>query len=336
MKAIYKFTDKEKTQLEHVLKEVAKISPYTEYNRFSEKLQEVINENFIPEFMYKLCTEIKVERTNGKRIHLLKNCPIDGELPNLSFNDPVNEKYKMKKSFCSEAFMALFANLLDAPLFSYESRNNGDFFTDVLKINRMQGKNSGFTDGDLIYHNDRTSHPIKADYITLLGMICPENERTYTNYIDGKDIISRLPDEDITILSKKIFYTEVDDLTKEANGSWLESKPHEIISGDKIFFQETLTKPIDTMNLEAYKSILNLKDAITASFKNRVRLCQGDLLVFPNQYGLHNREKIEINADGSASKRWLLKTYSFENSKVSEKYQKYKVAGSNNSFKDKA
>ncbi|MDF2524495.1 MAG: taurine catabolism dioxygenase TauD, partial [Clostridiales bacterium] len=309
------------------LSNIMNISPYTNYPAFHEKIATTINEGNLPDFFVTLCEKISIDRKNSRHIHVLKNCPIDKNLPDLDLNNPVEDKRKFKKTFLGEAFLGTFAYLLNSPLFSYASRNNGDFFTDVIRINRFNGKRTGFTDGDLIYHNDRTSHPVKADYIALLGMRCPKNDLVYTDIIDGKDIIKNLSQKYIEILSQKIFYTAVDDLTRENNKDWDKSKQHAIINGEKVWFQDTLTKPITSAPAEATEAVLAFRDAMTKAPKYRHRLEKGDLLVFPNQYALHDRERIEVNHPEEASKRWLLKTYTFENPKLAEEYSKYWANG---------
>jgi len=327
MKEFYSFTDEERVSIENALVDVSKISPYDNEKLLQDEIQKIIDNKSLPDFFINLCNEIKKERKNNRRTHVIKNCPIEYDIPDLNLDNPVKDKYKLKKSFIGESFLAVFNKLLETPLFSYASRNNGDFFTDVIAIKKFKGKNTGFTDGDLIYHNDRTSHPIRADYITLLGVRCPEEDLVYTNVINVSDIISKLNEKDLAVLKKNIFYTKVDDLTKETVKNWNVSKKHPIIFEDKIRFQDTLTKPIDENNLCAYKALLNLSDAMTKSTKYRHRLEKRDLLVFPNQYALHNRERIEVKNPDITSKRWLLKTYSFESNDVAEKYSEFWTNG---------
>ncbi|MGM0748669.1 MAG: TauD/TfdA family dioxygenase [Bacillota bacterium] len=327
MKAIHTFTEEQRNELCLALSDVASISPYLEYLRFKETLIHKVKENLIPEFFIKICENICEDRGNGKKVHVLKNCPVDTEIPELNHDNPVADKYRLKNTFLGEAFLGTFAYLLGNPLLSYASRNNGDFFTDVVSINRFKGKRTGFTDGDLIFHNDRTSHPVRADYVTLLGVRCPKDDLVYTTYIDGNDIMNHLTLEQIKMLSQDWFYTEVDDLTREKVKDWNKSNTHAILQDGNICFQDTLTNPVDNAPREAVEALLAFKDAMTKSPKVRHRLENGDLLVFANQAGLHNRERIEVNNAGDTSKRWLLKTYSFKDTKVADTYSDYWYKG---------
>ncbi|UOF90070.1 TauD/TfdA family dioxygenase [Fodinisporobacter ferrooxydans] len=327
MKAYHIFTDGQRNDLSSTLSSVATISPYVEYSIFEDRMIRTIQDGLMPDYFITLCEHIRADRANGKHVHVLKNCPIDTDIPELNHDDPVNDKYRLKKTFLGEAFLGTFAYLLNTPLLSYASRNNGDFFTDVVSINRFRGKRTGFTDGDLIFHNDRTSHPVRADYITLLGVRCPSNDLVYTTYVDGQDIISNLSPEQIRVLSEKWYYTEVDDLTREKVKNWDKSSVHAILKDGMICFQDTLTKPVANAPLGAVEALLAFKDAIIKSPKVRHRIEYGDLFVFSNQYGLHNRERIEVNNPEDASKRWLLKTYTFKDPAVADTYANYWVNG---------
>lgn len=312
MKAFHTFTEQQRADLERLFGAI-RLSPYTEYAAFKRAVAGYGAAGLLPDFLVELCARIRAERAEGKLVHVLKGCPVDAEIPDLDHEDPLTDKYRLKRTFVGEAFLEAFASLLGNPLLSYQTRSNGDFFTDVVAIKRFQGKRTGFTDGDLIYHNDRTSHPVRADFITLLGLRCPADDLVYTTYVDGADLIGRLSAEHVQVLSEPWFATEVDDRTRESNRDWDRSDAHAVILGDRtIRFQDTLTKPLPHAPALAWQALLAFKDAITYAPKHRHRLENGDLLVFANQQGLHNRERIEVNNPGDTAKRWLLKTYTFK------------------------
>ena len=35
---------------------------------------------------------------------------------------------------------------------------------------------TGYSDSELFFHNDRTAHPVRADYTSLLGLRCPDDD----------------------------------------------------------------------------------------------------------------------------------------------------------------
>ncbi len=327
MKPFHTFTEDESRSLSAVFGSIT-VSPYSDYPEFKCHVANKIEGGGVPDFFLTLCKRIRADRIQGNMVHVLKNCPVDSEIPDLNYDDPVTDKYRLKKTFVGEAFMEAFAYLLGTPLLSYATRNKGDFFTDVVSINRFRGKRTGFTDGDLIYHNDRTCHKVRADFITLLGLRCPLNDLVYTTYIDGKDIISHLSPKHVDALRECWYVTEVDDLTRESNRTWEKSEAHAVILKDRtIRFQDTLTKPVATAPSLATEALLEFKDAITKSPKRRHRLEYGDLLVFANQHGLHNRERIEVNNPLDTAKRWLLKTYTFKDAATADAHAAYWADG---------
>lgn len=327
MKPFYSFTDEQRARLTKHFDDIA-ISPYVDYPAFKRQVLGKIEAGVMPDFFTTLCNRIREDRSHGNLAHVVKNCPADSEIPDLDHNDPVKDKYRLKKTFIGEGFLESFAYLLGTPLLSYATRNNGDFFTDVVSINRFRGKRTGFTDGDLVFHNDRTCHMVRADFIILLGLRCPPDDLVYTTYIDGKDLISCLSPEHVQVLSEKLYVTEVDDLTRETNHTWYTSDAHAVILEDgTIRFQDTLTKPIGSAPAEATEALLEFRYAITKSPKTRHRLEYGDLLVFANQHGLHNRECIEVNNPEDTAKRWLLKTYTFKDKATADAHSAYWANG---------
>lgn len=327
MKPFYEFEVKKMHELRRILSDIRE-NPYTDYETFNQSIMSLASNNKIPGYLVRLCGKIAQDRSNNQHVHVIRNCPIDENIPELNQDDPVNDKYKNKKTFISESFLALISNLLESPLLSYETRNNGDFFTDVIAINRFKGKTTGFTDSDLVYHNDRSAHPVRADYISLLGLRCSQLDLIYTNYIDSIEVLRNISKKHISILKQEFFYTVLDVFSKENNKEWIKSAKHPIILEDgRLRFQDTLTKVIQGAPNSAKDSLLAFKDAIIKSEKLRHRIECGDLFIFANQYGLHNRERIEVNDPVEARKRWLLKTYTFKNKETADKFSTIWVNG---------
>ncbi len=327
MTPFFTFSDAERAQLSALFGAIG-LSPYTDYPAFKRRVADRIADGALPAFFIQLCDRIAAERAEGRRIQVLKNCPVDRDLPELSLEEPLADKYRAKRSFVGETFLEAFAHVLGNPLLAYQTRSNGDFFTDVVSIKRFQGKRTGFTDGDLIYHNDRTCHAVRADFITLLGLRCPTDDLVYTTYVDGADILAQLRPEHRQALEQHWYATEVDDMTRESNPDWNRSDAHAIVLADQsLRFQDTLTKPVKGAPPLALEALLEFKDAITKSTKHRHRLENGDLLLFANQHGLHNRERIEVNHPNDTAKRWLLKTYSFKDRASADAHAAYWADG---------
>ena len=70
----------------------------------------------------------------------------------------------------------------------------------------------------------------------------------------------------------------------------------------------------------AKDALIAMMNALTKAKRERHRMLTGDLLVFANQDGLHNREKVEVADPNAARTRWLLKTYAFRDDAAAERH----------------
>lgn len=324
MKPTFEFSNEEKGELFGILREI-KESPYLDYFRFQKSIRRLISEQNIPKFFIKVCDKIRAERHSKKSYsHLLRNVPLDEHIPMFDQDNPVHDKYEKKKSFVGEAFLELFAQLTDSPLLAYETRNNGDFFHDVYAHKKYSQTQTQKTDGELFFHNDRTAHPVRADYLSLLGMRCSESNRIYTGYLDGRTLLDHLTESQQNTLRKPLFITPYDEYSRDSNTQQVISDRHSILENEHSFrYYDTRTTYAPDAPAEAIDALLALKNAIVKADKKRVQILTGDLFSFANQDALHNRELIEVNDPEGALKRWLLKTYSFRDRDSLQRFNNY-------------
>ncbi|WJY13268.1 TauD/TfdA family dioxygenase [Pectobacteriaceae bacterium CE90] len=324
MKPFYHFSDEENKQLTHFFNQIV-ISPYVHYQEFKYVVSELCQLKRVPGFFVDICNSIKDERKQGiSDIHVLRNCPRDTDIPELDPDNPLADKYKKKKTFIGEALLETFSLLTGTPLLAYGSRHNGDFFTDVVAIRKYSGQLTGFSDSELVYHNDRTAHAVRADFVTLLGLRCPDEELIFTGYIDGKELIKHLSAELQEALRQPWYRTEFDVYSRETNSRQISSPDHAILKNHhSIRYLDTLTQVAPCAPVQAKEALIAFMQAMTKAEKQRHRIIQGDLLVFANQDGLHNREKIDIQNKENAARRWLLKTYAFRDEKQAAQYKDY-------------
>ena len=113
MEPIYVLSDAERDQLAAVLNSVGK-SPYEDYEDFSRAVGDVVARGEVPAFFTDVCARIRDDRSSGARdAHVLRNCPLDEEIPLLDLDDPVADKHAKKKTFVGEAFLELFGQLVE-------------------------------------------------------------------------------------------------------------------------------------------------------------------------------------------------------------------------------
>ncbi|MCW7538197.1 TauD/TfdA family dioxygenase [Aquabacterium sp. A7-Y] len=297
-------------------------NPYRDYPHFKRAISALIEDKEVPERLLRTCDRIREEREQRKsHAHLIRNCPIDPMVPVFDQNDPVQDKYRTKTTYVGEGILELFGQLTGTPLLAYDTRNNGDFFHDVYAHTRYSGTQTQKTDGELYFHNDRTAHPVRADYLALLGMRCYAGNRIYTGFIDGQWLLDHLSEREQALLRQPYYQTPYDEYSRDSNAAQVDSEPHLILEETQCFrYYDTRTKPHRDAPPEARDALIALKDAIVKARKHRIVLDIGDLLCVANQAGLHNRELVEVADAEQAKKRWLLKTYSFRSQAHMEKF----------------
>ncbi|MEU1374718.1 TauD/TfdA family dioxygenase [Streptomyces triculaminicus] len=321
MEPTYVLSDAERDELYGVLNTVDK-SPYEDYSAFSRAVGDLVDRGEVPAFFTEVCGRIRNDRETGAaEAHVLRNCPLDAEIPVLNLDDPVADKHAKKKTFLGETFLELFAQLVGTPLLSYGTRFNGNFFIDVVAINRYSGMQTGFSDSELVYHNDRTAHPVRADFISLLGMRSPDGDYIYTGFVDGRDLLKHLSEEHQEVLRQPYFFTPYDVFSRDNNGDLTVSEKHAILENHHSFrYLDTSTTVAEGSPEIAKDALLELKNALVRADKTRHRILTGDLFTFANQDGLHSRDKMEINDPERARQRWLLKTYAFRDQAAADRH----------------
>ncbi len=96
MQPIDCFSDADRQTLLSVLQRV-KSNPYTEFVDFQRDVRHVIEAGEIPVGFADACLQIKQQRDRGvSNVHVLHNCPIDPDVPQLDPADPVKDKYRKK------------------------------------------------------------------------------------------------------------------------------------------------------------------------------------------------------------------------------------------------
>lgn len=294
-------------------------NPYKDYVLFKEYISDnldLIKNNIIFQF----CNDIKRDQVNDINFHVIKNCPLDVNKIKLSLDNSLEDKYKRKKTFISEGFLTLISIVTEKPILAYTTRNNGDMFNDVIGEKKYANTQTQKSNGELYYHNDRTAHSVRADYLSLLGVNCNDDDLIITVYVHGADIINELDDSVINLLKQPYYYTPFDDLSRSSNKNQVVSNHHRIIMDDgSIRYYDTRTTFIEDCPKEAIVALLKFKDAILKTKKSYYQLKEGDLLMLANVKGLHSRIQLNVSNDKD-NDRWLLKTYNFESISKMQSY----------------
>ena len=299
--------------------ETIDVSPYDDYPLFKSMVRNIVNNKEFPSDWLTACSKVKIMRDNEPHsVVVIRNAPVDSHIPELSHEDPQKDKYRLKKTYVAEATLESFSYLTDTTVMSYDKRFNGDFFTDVYAIKKYIGRQTGYSPGELVYHNDRTAHPVRADYITLLGMRCPEEEYTSTPFVSVESLKNRLTEQQIRALSEPYFYTPYDVVTENNNSELSDPGLHAILSNGSIRYLDSHTTCSSKASDKHWDAYWALRNALSRSEKQRHRILEKDLFSFPNMGGLHSREIIEPYTAMKVTTRWLLKTYSLTRNHLPE------------------
>jgi hypothetical protein len=313
MKSIYRFADEDRYAVELMFSGLP-ANPYTDYESFHRTVRELIDREAFPASFVEACHQVKRQRVQAVTYaHVLANCPLDGDIPVFDQDDPVKDKYTKKKTFVGEAMLELVGQLTGTPLLAYVTRNNGDFFHDVYAANRYSGTQTQKSDTDLFWHNDRTAHAVRADYLALLGMRCPADDLVYTGYVDGRQLLEHISEESQALLRRRDFVTPFDEYSRASNENQIVSEPHAVLENEHSFrYYDTRTRPANRDSAAHYEALMQLRDGLVKAKQQRHRIKVGDMLLIANQDGLHNRSLVDVSDPDTTRLRWLLKTYAFK------------------------
>lgn len=321
MRPVFTFDGTSKEVLQSALASLDS-NPYRDYETFRQEIAAVIGDGAVSRTFAAAARDIVRQRENDRNhIHLITNCPLDDDIPVFGQADPLEDKYTHKSSYVGEAMLEIVGQLTGTPLLAYTTRNNGDFFHDVYAQDRYARTQTQKSDGDLYFHNDRTAHPVRADYLALLGMRCPAENLVYTGYVDGGDLLVHISAESQELLRHAEFVTPFDEYSRDSNHSQGVSDPHAVLENRcSLRYYDTRTRPADRGSASHYRALMELRDGLVKARRERHRIRDGDMLLCANQDGLHNRELVDMQDVESGRLRWLLKTYAFRDDAAADKH----------------
>lgn len=293
------------------------VSPYDDYPAFMGWIRELALVGDITSRYAEFCRELAERDFAERPLVLVRNCPIDRDLPVFDSTDPVRSKYERKRTFATESFLALHAALTGTEIVAHASVNGGDFFHDIYPKESMYETQSQKTLGTLRFHRDFTNHFVRPDFVsTIVLRDTPDNE-VFSTYAVNRDVIRSLPDDVLDVLRDERFHTPYDDISTQG-GSVLGKAPnHAVVSGDDgVRLFEGRTRGIDP---EAERA---LAACIAALHEKKVRYtpAPGEMVAFSNDHLLHGREVHAIRDLESMRRRWLMKTHNVRSLEPLEGY----------------
>lgn len=305
----YVLDDEERVELEHRFLALD-ASPYRDHERFMEGVRALADAGRVPDGIAGFCREVKTLDRRERPFVLLRNCPIDRDVPIFGLEKPVECKRAVKRTFVAEAFLALYALLVDTPPIGYANVNDGDVFQDIYPKESMRDTQSQKALGEIRFHKDLANHFVRPDYVNMLSMRADPRNKVYTSFVRNREALELLPDEIVATLREVEFHTPFDDLTVSAGKVDVgEAPPHAVLTEElDLRFFEGRTIGSTERARGAVDALVEMLHALKA----RVLLMPGDFLSEHNNFSIHCKEIVHVHDSEALKTRWIIKTVNVE------------------------
>jgi len=301
----YVMPDDERARLERLFLGLD-ASPYEDYVGFTAEVRGLVDRGAVPAGVAGFCQRVRALDRREQPFVLLRNCPIDRDVPIFDFERPVEHKRACKRTFVAEAFLALYAQLVGTPPIGYANVNDGDVFQDIYPKASMADTQSQKALGEIHFHKDLANHFVRPDYVNMLSMRADPRNRVYTSFVRNGEALERLPDEVVERLREVEFHTPFDDLTVRSGAVDVgEAPPHAVLTDelDLRFFEGRTVGLTDRA-----RGAVDRLVAMLHALKARVLLMPGDFLSEHNNFSIHCKEIVHVHDREALKTRWIIKT----------------------------
>ncbi|OZI20444.1 hypothetical protein CAL26_23390 [Bordetella genomosp. 9] len=301
------FTPQDATALQRILTDID-VNPYANYGAFEERVDAVIRSGQVPTAFLDCCEMRRHADSYESPYVVLRNCPIDAELPYLDFDNPVHDKRERKGTHVAEAFLLLYAKLMGQEPIGYANVNDGDIFQDIHPQKSLAQSQSQKAMKPIYFHKDLANHFVRPDWVNILGLRASPRNQIYTCYVRNKDLLPFLGADLCADLRQHEFHTPYDDLTLHNSKVRLgEADVHPVLGGatatDLRFF-ENRTRGLTQRASRAVEMLISALHKL----KKRVQILPGDLVGAANNDCLHSKDVGLVLDPEALRNRWLMKT----------------------------
>lgn len=313
----YTFKNSQRDELYQALESV-KIDPYIDVELFKMAIGDLIASNNVPTWFEDICAEWREMDKMENPEFLLKNVPVDENIPVLDFRNPVLAKYRLKKTSITESFLELFAQLCHQESIGYKFVNTGDIYQDIHPMEKLKNTQSQKSIVNLGFHKDLANHFVRPDYVNIICLRNDMSNNVYTTFVRNIDLLNYLEDIGIMeLLKEEMYYTPYDALTKhgDAKGTLGKAKNHTIVyDNDNIAFFEGRTEGVTPEHQRAVDLVV---DALH-KLKRGHHFGKGDFISSENNKCIHGKEIASIGNPDKLKERWLMKTVNVNDIKKHE------------------
>ncbi|MFF1459632.1 hypothetical protein [Streptomyces sp. NPDC058330] len=312
------FTEAERDGLREVLLEIA-TNPYSDFESYMADMSRLRGDQRLGSRFTDFCEMSMLRDFSKAPLVVIGNAPIDLDLPRFGSTNPVDEKYRLKKTFVAEGFLAAYGVLTGTEIIGHLSVNQGDFFHDIYPKESMFDSQSQKTLGTLKFHRDFANHFVSPDFVNTLTLRDTPTNEVYSTFTVTVHALDELSDGDREILAQPRFHTPFDDVSTR-QGDVLgnrRAQDHAVINmdeGARVF--EDRTRGLDD---EAQQVLDRFVAALHSRKQMRVSK-PGDSVTFSNRDVIHGREVHAIHDLDGLKQRWLLKTHNVYTRKAFEEF----------------
>ncbi|MFB6583570.1 guanitoxin biosynthesis L-enduracididine beta-hydroxylase GntD [Streptomyces sp. NPDC056402] len=251
---------------------------------------------------------------------VVSNLPIDETAAGPTPTDYTDQP-KGREALRAEALLLLLGSLLGDPV-SYLTQQRGRMVLDLFPIQGHESQQLGSSStANLEWHNEDAFHPLRADWIMLIGL--RNHDRVPTTFASVQDIeldpwardilfqerFIILPDESHTAeFNHKTTGTDDSEWVRDAFSKIAEmnagQRPVSVFSGDPEapFIRIDPAFMPHALDADASKALDTVTSAIDASLRD-VALLPGEMLIVDNKRAVHGRKPFRARYDGTD--RWL-------------------------------
>lgn len=300
----FAFTEEERDEI-RVLFESLWPSPYRHYGAHLAAVRTCVATEGVFKRFAEYCGELQGIDRDRRPVVRIGGAPIDAELPELGNEDPVGQKYKLKKTWVAECMLTALAELCGTPSIGYRNVNDGDVHQDIYPKADMFDTQSQKARGPIGFHKDLANHYVRPDAVHMIGLRNDPRNDVCTSFVRNIDMIEGCDPDLRELLREQRFYTPFDDLSVVGDKALGEASRHPVLDRKwNIRFFEGRTVGVDA---EAHAAVAEVAGRLH-ELKVPVFLPAGDMLITYNNHCIHAKDVGDLRAPEELSRRWIMKT----------------------------
>ncbi len=282
------------------------VSPYKFYEPFLRQVRQLRACGRVPSSFLEFCSSLADRNRDQAPTVVIRNAPIDVDVPPFDPDEPVKSKYDIKKTFVAEGVLALLGLCCATPAIGYLNVNDGDVFQDIYPKRSMWTTQSQKALKEIYFHKDLANHFVRPDHVYMLGMRSSPANEVYTSFTRNIEVIAQFGGQERALLRQRVFHTPFDDLTlRTGNVAVGQADNHPILSGttDLRYFEHRTTGLTSEADL-----LVKQVSAALHEHKKRVSIEPGDMVGVFNNHALHAKEVVSVADEAALRTRWIIKT----------------------------